>query len=52
MEAITTGITNVMTIVTSMLDAILGNPVLTVLFSAGFVAIGLRTLKKLIRTAK
>lgn len=52
MEAITTGITSVMSLVESMLTAITGNAVLVVLLSGGFVGFALRILRKLFKTSK
>lgn len=52
MEAITGGITNVMTLVESMLTAITGNAILVVVLASGFVALALRVLRKLFRTSK
>lgn len=52
MEAITAGITNVMTIATTILSSITDNTLLTVIFSAGFVALGARVLRKIIKTSK
>lgn len=52
MEAITTGISSVMTMVSTMLTSILDNTVLTVIFSVGFVGLALRTLRKVIKTSK
>ena len=52
MEAITTGITSVMSLVESMLTAITGNAVLVVLLAGGFVGFALRILRKLFKTSK
>lgn len=52
MTAITTAITEVMTLVESMLTAITGNAVLVVLLAGGFVGFALRILRKLFRTSK
>lgn len=49
MEAITTGITAIMGVSTSVLDAILGNPVYAALFAAGFISIGIGIVRKLKR---
>lgn len=52
MEAITTGIGSVMTLVESMITAITSNAILVVVLSAGFVGLVLKILKKLFRTSK
>lgn len=52
MTAITTAITEVMTLVESMLTAITGNAVLVVLIAGGFVGFALRILRKLFKTSK
>lgn len=52
MTAITTAISEVMTLVESMLTAITGNAVLVVLIAGGFVGFALRILRKLFRTSK
>ena len=50
MESISTAITALLNIVTTMLDTILGNPVLAVIFASGFVGIAISVLRKLLRT--
>lgn len=50
MEAITTAITALLGIVSTMLDAIIGNPVLAVIFAGGFVGVAISVLRKLLRT--
>lgn len=52
MTAITTAITEVMTLVESMITAITGNAILVVLLAGGFVGFALRILRKLFRTSK
>lgn len=52
MEAITTGITSVMSLVESMITAITGNAILVVVLASGFVGLALRVLRKLFRTSK
>lgn len=52
MTAITTAISEVMTLVESMLTAITSNNVLVVLLAGGFVGFALRILRKLFRTSK
>lgn len=50
MEAITTGITALLSIVSTMITTILENNVLTVIFASGFVGIAISVLRKLLRT--
>lgn len=52
MEAITTAVTSVMSLVEAMLTAITGNAILVVVLASGFVALALRVLRKLFRTSK
>lgn len=52
MTAITSGITEVMTLVEAMLTAITSNAILVVLLAGGFVGFALRILRKLFRTSK
>lgn len=52
MEAITSGVTEVMTLTNSMLTAITGNAILVVVLASGFVGLALRTLRKLFKTSK
>lgn len=49
MEAITSGISAIMSISTTVLDAILANPVYAALFAAGFISIGIGIVGKLKR---
>ena len=49
MEAINTGITAIMGVATTMLDAITSNPIFAALFAAGFVGIGIKIVGKLKR---
>lgn len=46
MEAVSGGITSIMTVMTTMLDAILGNPVFVALFAVGFIKIGLGLIRR------
>lgn len=50
--AISTGVTNVMTLVETMLTAITTNAILVVVLASGFVGLALRVLRKLFRTSK
>lgn len=52
MTAITTAITEVMTLVEAMITAITANPILVVLLAGGFVGFALRILRKLFKTSK
>lgn len=49
MEAITTGITALMGVASTMLDAITANPIFAALFASGFITIGIGIVKKLKR---
>lgn len=50
MESVSTAITALLNIVSTMLDTILSNPVLAVIFASGFVGIAISVLRKLLRT--
>lgn len=52
MATITTGITNLMTIVEGLFTSIVGNTYLLVIFAAGFVGLAARTIKKMVRASK
>ena len=52
MSNIATGITNLMTIVESLFTSIVGNTYLLVIFSAGFVGLAARTIRKMVRASK
>lgn len=52
MESITTGITNLMTIVEGLFTSIVGNTYLLVIFAAGFVGLAAKVIKKLVRASK
>ena len=41
MEGLTTGVTNMLTFVSTMLDTILSNPVLAMFFAAGVIGIAI-----------
>lgn len=50
-SAVTQGVTDVMGIVTTMINTITGNAILAALLAAGFVTVALRIFKRLKRTA-
>lgn len=52
MTAITSAITEVMTLVESMLTAITGNAILVVVLASGFVRLALSILRKLFKTSR
>ena len=47
MTEVTAGITAIMGVATTMLDAITANPILAALFATGFVSIGVGIVRKL-----
>lgn len=49
---LTGGITNLMTIVEGLFTSIVGNTYLLVIFSAGFVGLAARTIRKMVRASK
>lgn len=51
-SAVTTAVTNFMTVVSTVIDTITGNAYLCVFLAAPLVAAGCTIFKKLIRTAK
>lgn len=50
-SAVTQGVTDVMGIVTTMINTITGNAILAALLAAGFVTVALRIFKRLKKTA-
>ena len=52
MESITTGITNLMTIVEYVITAIVGNTYLLIVFSAGFIGLAASVIGKISGAAK
>lgn len=52
MEAVTTGVTNVITLVGTMITAMSDQPVLMIALAAGVVGIALKTLRRFFRTGK
>lgn len=47
MSAITTGVSNLMTMASTMLSTITGNPILATIFATSFVGIAVGIVKKL-----
>lgn len=52
MTAITSAVTEVMTLVESMLTSITGNAILVVVLASGFVRMALSVLRRLFRTSR
>lgn len=52
MESITTGITNLMSIIEGLITSIVGNTYLLVIFAAGFVGLAAKVLRKIVKAAK
>lgn len=52
MSTVTTGITNLMTIVEGLFTSIVGNTYLLVIFAAGFVGLAARTIRKMVKASK
>lgn len=52
MTEVTTGITNLMTLVEGLFTSIVGNTYLLVIFAAGFVGLAARTIRKMVRASK
>ena len=52
MNAITSAVTDVMSLVESMLTAITGNAILVVVLASGFVRLALSLLRRLFRTSR
>lgn len=50
MESMSTAITALLNIVSTMLETILSNPVLAVIFASGFAGIAISVLRKLLKT--
>lgn len=50
-SAVTQGVTDVMGVVTSMINTITGNAILAALLAAGFVTVALRIFKRLKKSA-
>lgn len=49
--SVTQGVTDIMSVVTTMITTILGNPVLVALLAAGFVSVALKIFKRMKKTA-
>lgn len=52
MSNVTTGVSDMMNIVTTMITTILGNAVLTALLAAGFITVALKIFKRLKKAAR
>lgn len=52
MSAITTGVTDIMGVVSSMISEITSEPILAALLAAGFVGVALKLFKKIKRAAR
>lgn len=52
MSAITSAISDVISLSETCLTAITGNAIMVVIFASGFVGLGLRIMRKLFRSSK
>lgn len=52
MTAVTTGVTDILAIVTTMITTITSNAILTALLAAGFVMVALKIFKRMKRAVK
>ena len=52
MTAVTTGVTDIMSIVSTMITTITGNEILCTLLAAGFVGVALKIFTKIKRAAR
>lgn len=52
MTAVTTGVTDIMSIVSTMITTITGNAILCALLAAGFVTVALKIFKKIKKAAR
>lgn len=52
MSAVTTGVTDILAIVTTMITTITSNAILTALLAAGFVTVALKLFKRMKRAVK
>lgn len=52
MTAVTTGVTDIMGIVSTMITTITGNAILCALLAAGFVTVALKIFKKIKKAAR
>lgn len=52
MTAVTQGVTDIMSIVSTMITTITGNAILCALLAAGFVSVALKIFKKVKRAAR
>lgn len=51
-SAVTQGVTDIMSVVTTMITTITGNPILVALLAAGFVSVALKLFKRIKRASK
>lgn len=49
---VTTGITNLMSIVESLFTSITGNTYLVIIFAAGFVGLAAKVIRKMVKASK
>lgn len=52
MEAVTTGVSDMMAIVSTMITTITGNAILTALLAAGFITLALKIFKRVKKAAR
>lgn len=52
MGTLTTGITNLMSLVNTVISAIVANPWLVIIFAAGFVSLAVKIWRKMAKGAK
>lgn len=52
MSAITSAVSDVITLAETCLTAITGNAIMVVILASGFVGLGLRIMRKLFKTSK
>ncbi len=52
MTAVTTGVTDMMGIVSTMIDTITGNAILAALLAAGFISLALKIFKRVKKAAR
>lgn len=52
MSAVTTGVSDMMDIVSTMITTITGNAILTALLAAGFISVALKIFKKIKKAAR
>lgn len=52
MTSVTQGVTDILSVVTTMISTITGNAILTALLAAGFVTVALKLFKRMKRAVK